>query len=148
VTSPVIEARPIKSARIGYAAAAFVLATFVVVAILMRKDNAGAHFGPKDQLFTVVIGVILGGMCLMLTRPRLHADAEAVRLRNFLGGWRTVPWSVIERVEFPSNARFARVVLPAEEILAIYAVQRLDRDRAVETMRALRALFSATHTSS
>jgi hypothetical protein len=36
-------------------------------------------------------------------------------------------------------------VLPGEETLAIYAVQRLDREQSVEVMRRLRALFAATH---
>jgi len=48
-------------------------------------------------------------------------------------------------VEFPSKVRFARIVLPGEETLAIYAVQRLDKDQAVEVMRRLRALFATTH---
>jgi hypothetical protein len=48
-------------------------------------------------------------------------------------------------VEFPSNVRFARLVLPADETLALYAVQRMDREQAVQTMRGLRRLFAATH---
>ena len=56
----------------------------------------------------------------------------------FLGGWRIVPWDVIVRVDFPSKLRFARIVLPGEEALAIYAVQRLDKEAAVATMVQLR----------
>ena len=82
----------------------------------------------------------------MPTRPRLHADADGVRLRAFLGGWRTVPWDVVVAVDFPSKVRFARVVLPADETLAIYAVQRLDAEQAVDAMRRLRALFAAVRT--
>jgi hypothetical protein len=111
----------------------------------MKQANAGASFGDKDQIGTVVVGVILGGLFVMLTRPALVADAEAVRLRSFLGGWRVVPWDVVVRVEFPSSVRFARLVLPGEETLAIYAVQRLDREYAVEAMRGLRRLYAQTH---
>lgn len=141
----VVTARPVVMSRIGYACAAIVFVAFVVVALLMRRDNAGASFGDKDQVGTVVIGLVLAGLFIMLTRPRLRADIEAVRLRAFLGGWRVVPWELVVRVEFPSNVRFARLVLPGDEALAIYAVQRMDRDRAVETMRGLRRLFAATH---
>ena len=141
----VVTARPVVMSRVGYACAAIVLVAFVVVALLMRRDNAGASFGDKDQVGTVVIGVILAGLFIMLTRPRLRADIEAVRLRAFLGGWRVVPWELVVRIEFPSNVRFARLVLPGDEALAIYAVQRMDRDRAVEAMRGLRRLFAATH---
>jgi hypothetical protein len=141
----VVEARPIVMARIGYTAAAVVFAVFLITAIVMPHANAGAHFGVKDQIGTGVLGVILGGLFLMLTRPRLHADSDAVRLRSFLGGWRTVPWELVVAVEFPSKLRFARLVLPGEEALAIYAVQRLDKTQAVDVMRQLRALFAATH---
>jgi hypothetical protein len=147
VNTDVITARPIVMTRIGYAAAAFVFVVFLVTAIVMPHANAGAHFGVKDQVGTAVLGVILGGLLLMPTRPRLRADATSVRLRAFLGGWRTVPWELIVAVEFPSKVRFARLVLPAEETLAIYAVQRLDKEQAVDVMRRLRALHAATHQS-
>ena len=140
-----VQAQPHVMARIGYVSAAIVLITFVVTAIVMPDDNAGAHFGVKDQVATGIIGVILAGLCFMLTRPRLDADRESVRMRSFLGNWRTVPWDVIVAVEFPSSVRFARLVLPADETLALYAVQRADREHAVETMRGLRRLFAATH---
>ena len=132
-------------ARIGYASASAVFVIFIAIAIVMPHANAGAHFGVKDQVGTAVLGVILGGLFLMLTRPRLHADRESVRLRSFLGGWRVVPWDLVVGVEFPSKVRFARIVLPGEETLAIYAVQRLDKDQAVDVMRRLRALFATTH---
>lgn len=145
MTEQTITARPIVMSRIGYAAAVVVFGVFLVTAVVMPHANAGAHFGVEDQIATGVLGVILGGLCLMLTRPRLVADRESLRLRSFLGGWRTIPWDVVVAVEFPSKVRFARVVLPGEETLAIYAVQRLDKEQAVEVMRRLRALFAATH---
>lgn len=139
-----VRARPVLMSRIGYASAVTVFASFLIIAIVMPHANAGAHFGIKDQVATATIGVVLGGLFLTLTRPRLHADRESLRLRAFLGGWRTVPWDVVVGVEFPSRVRFARIVLPGEETLAIYAVQRLDRDQAVDVMRRLRALFAIT----
>jgi hypothetical protein len=145
MSSDHVEARPRLMSRIGWCSAAFVLVVFVVVALLMKRDNAGATFGDKDQIATVVVGVILAGLLIMPTRPRLYADAEQVRLRAFLGGWRTVPWDLVVRVEFPSTVRFARLVLPGDETLAIYAVQRMDKEYAVEAMRGLRRLFAATH---
>jgi len=145
VIVPAVDARPIRMARIGWSSAAVVLVAFVATAIVMPHANAGAHFGVKDQVATALIGVILAGLLIMLTRPRLHADADGVRLRAFLGGWRVVPWDVIVAVEFPGNIRFARLRLPADETLAIYAVQRMDGQYAVDAMRGLRALFAATH---
>lgn len=140
----VVDARPVLMSRIGYTCAAVVVTVFVITAIVMPKANAGAHFGVKDQVGTAVLGVIVGGLFLMLTRPRLHADRSGIRMRSFLGGWRTVPWDVVERVEFPAKVRFARIVLPADETLALYAVQRLDKQQAVDVMRRLRALLAST----
>jgi hypothetical protein len=132
-------------ARIGWWSAAVVFVVFLITAIVMPHANAGAHFGVKDQAATALIGVILAGLLIMPTRPRLAADEQAVRLRSFLGGWRTVPWDLVVRVEFPRRVRFARLVLPADETLAIYAIQRLDRERAVAAMEELRNLFQQTH---
>jgi hypothetical protein len=143
--SPVVTARPVRTARIANAASVIVFGVFVVVAVVMPHANAGASFGWKDQVFTVVIGAIVAGGLHLPARPRLRADAEAVYMRSYLGDWRTVPWDVVVAVEFPSNVRFARLVLPADESLALYAVQRTDRELAVETMKRLRQLFAATH---
>jgi hypothetical protein len=139
-----VDARPLRMSRIGYISAGTIFVIFLITAVVMPHANAGAHFGVKDQAGTAVLGVVVGGLFLMLTRPRLHADAEGVRLRSFLGGWRTVPWDVVVGVEFPSKLRFARLVLPGDEALAIYAVQRLDREQAIEVMRRLRTLYAAT----
>jgi hypothetical protein len=43
-------------------------------------------------------------------------------------------------VQFPDKLRFARLVLPGEETIALYAVQRFDRERSVAVMRDLRRL--------
>ena len=91
-----------------------------------------------------MLGVLIAAGCWLLTRPRLEADAESVRLRSFAGNYRTVSWEMIVAVEFPSNVRFARLLLPGDESFAVYAVQRLDGEYAVQTMRELRALHAST----
>ena len=141
----VVQARPIRAGRIANVAAIVVFVVFVVIAIVMPHASAGATFGWKDQLFTAVLGAIIAGGLHLPARPRLRADAEAVRMRSFVGNWRTIPWDVVVAVEFPSNVRFARLVLPGDDALALYAVQRFDGEHAVETMRGLRRLFAATH---
>jgi hypothetical protein len=141
--SDVVEARPQLMTRVGWSCAGFVFGAFVIIAIVMPHATAGAHFGVKDQVGTAVLGVILGGAFVMLTRPRLYADRTGVRMRSFLGDWRTVPWDVVVAVEFPRKLRFARLRLPAEETLALYAVQRVDAEQAVDVMRRLRELHAA-----
>jgi hypothetical protein len=145
MSAEAVVAKPILSSRIAWAASGFVLVVFIVTSLVMKTANAGASFDGADQIGTVIIGIILAGLLIMPTRPRLYADASGVRMRAFLGGWRTVPWDLIVRVDFPSKLRFARIVLPGEEALALYAVQRLDRETSVATMAALRALWAEAH---
>lgn len=140
-----VQARSRVLSQIGYLSAIVVFCGFLAIAVVMRHDTAGAHFVESDQVGTGIVGLVLAGMCFMLTRPRLRADAEAVRLRSFLGGWRVVPWDVIVRVEFPRRVQFARLVLPGDEMLVIYAIARVDKQRAVAAMRTLRALFAEVH---
>lgn len=141
----VVEARPVRTGRIANGCALGALILFIVIAIVMRSDNAGATFHLSDQIFTVVLGLIIAGGLRLPARPRLRADAEAIRFRGYLGDWRSVPWSAVRAVEFPSKVRFARIALGGDESLALYAVQRADRETAVATMRGLRELFAQTH---
>ena len=145
VEGPVVRARPMRSGRIAHVVGAVVFAVFVFVAIVMRRDNAGATFGHLDQVFTVVLGALAALGLHLISRPRLLADRRAVRTRGFIGNWRVVPWDVVVAVEFPSSVRFARLRLPGEETLAIYAVQRGDKAAAVAAMRGLRELYELTH---
>jgi hypothetical protein len=142
---PTVRARPHLTANIAWACSAFVLVAFVVTALVMKKYNAGADFNDKDQVGTVVVGIVLALLLVMPTYPRLVADEHGVRLRSFLGGYRTIPWDLIVDVRFPKKVRFAQLVLPGDETLAIYAIQRWDKERAVLAMDELRALFAATH---
>lgn len=144
-TTVTVTARPHFTARIAWSASAFVLVAFVVTALLMKRDNAGAYFTDKDQVGTVVVGVVCALLLIMPTWPRMVADEQAVRLRSFLGNYRVIPWDVVVDVRFPRTVRFAQLVLPGEETLVIYAIQRWDKDRAVEAMNELRGLFAATH---
>lgn len=136
-----MEARPHLTARIGWISAAVVLGVFVIIAFVMLHHTAGARLVSNDRLATIVIGVILAGLCIMPTRPRLRADADGVHIRGFLGGYRDVPWDLIVRIDFPRKVRFPRIVFAAEETLPIYAIQRWDKQYAVAAMRELRVLF-------
>lgn len=140
-----VQSRPHRSAVAAWWVAAVILVVFLFTAVVMMHDNAGVHFMPSDRFGTAVIGIIIAGAALMPTRPRLDADVHELRLRAFLGAPRVVPWAVVTKVEFPRKLLFARVVLPADETFAIYAVQRMDHDQSVEVMRALRELYSLSH---
>ena len=87
--------------------------------------------------------ILAAGLCLMPTRPRLVADVDGVRLRSFLGGWRTVPWDLIMRVEFPSNCASPGWCCPARRRSRSTRSSALDREQAIAAMRGLRRLFAA-----
>lgn len=145
VDEVVVTARPVRMGRVATAAAVVVFAVFLVVAFVMRTANAGAHFTWKDQVATGVLGAVLAATILVFTRPRLRADVHEITIRNHWGPYKTIPWDVVVGVEFPRGRHFARLVLPANEAIPLYAVQRADRERSVAVMRELRLLFARTH---
>ena len=63
--------------------------------------------------------------------------------RRFFGGYRHVDWDLVTAVEFPPKVRFARLVLPGDELIALYAVQRGTANAASQVMQGLRELHAA-----
>lgn len=144
-TTAGMDARPVLMSRIAIGIAAVIFVAFTVTALLLPHDSGGAHVAATDPIAVFISGVVLTGFALVPTRPRVRADADGVHIRSFFTTWRTIPWDLVIRVEFPTKVRFARLVLPAEETVPLFAVQRLDGERAVEAMRRLRALHAAQH---
>lgn len=141
---PPVDARPVVMARAAVALACVVFAAFTITAILLPHDSGGANVTASDPVAVFVTGVLLSCLALVATRPRLHADVDAIRVRSFFTTWREIPWDVVVQVEFPSSVRFARLLLPGEETIPLYAIARMDGARAVAAMRGLRALHAAT----
>ncbi|MHA3702502.1 PH domain-containing protein [Jatrophihabitans sp. YIM 134969] len=136
-----VRAHPVVVARWAVVGAVAVLILFVAIALVMRgSESAGAPFTSADQVATGVIGLFAAAGVLLLTRPRLVADRHGFRTKAWAGRYRYVPWDVVVDIRFPAGARFARLVLPGEEYLSLYAVHRWDGDRAVATMTQLRQL--------
>ena len=140
-----VTARPRRTALAGVLVGLFVFVVFEVVAVVMTHDNAGATFYRSDQIATAIIGVLAGAAFWPFTMPRLVADERQIRFRAFFGGWRTIPWSMVQGVEFPSGSRFARIQLPGGEMLTLWAVQRWDREQSIAVMRGLRELYAQAH---
>jgi hypothetical protein len=74
----------------------------------------------------------------------MRADETGIDTRGFIGGYKHVDWDLVTAVEFPPRVRFARLVLPGDELIPLYAVQRGDGERSVEVMQGLRALYART----
>jgi PH (Pleckstrin Homology) domain-containing protein len=105
-------------------------------------DNSG-QFEKGDQTAMIGLGILIALGILAFCRPRVIADAESVRIRNVVGGY-DLPWSVVRAVRFDRNSPWAQLELHDDEQVSIHALQAADKDYAVEGVRALRALHSAS----
>jgi Bacterial PH domain len=141
---PVLVVRPRRVRQAAWVAAVAVVATFAVVASVLRTTDTGVFFRTADQVAMVLLGVLIAGGILLLARPRVRADADGVEIRNV--GWpRYLPWELVRAVSFPDGASWARLDLPDYEYVAVLAVQAVDGLHAVEAIRGLRALHAAAH---
>jgi hypothetical protein len=138
----IVEAHPIRSARIAAVVAAAVVVILSSIAVILPRTADGVNFTAADQWGIAGIGILIGIGILRFVHPRMRADENGVDTRPFVGGYRHVDWDLVRAVEFPPKVRFARLVLPGDELIPLYAVQRGDGERSVEVMDALRALHA------
>jgi len=134
--------RPRLATWLGWGSAAAIVVIFVAIAVVLRESSTGVYFRLADQLSMVVLGLFIGAGLALMARPRVRADAHGIEVRN-VGLTRYLPWSAVDRVAFPDGASWARLDLPDFEYLPVLAVQAVDRQRAVDAIRRLRALHAA-----
>jgi hypothetical protein len=134
--------RPRRAMIMCSALAVVLLAVFVVVAAVLRGSNTGVHFQRSDQAAMVGIGILLAAGTMLFALARVRADAEGIEVRNVLAT-RRFAWSEVLSVSFPDGASWARLELPDDEYYSVMAIQAVDRERAVEAVRALRRLHQA-----
>ncbi|GAA3431103.1 PH domain-containing protein [Kutzneria kofuensis] len=132
--------RPRRVRFVAVPAAIGLVALFAVIAVLLRNTPTGAYFELSDQIAMGLVGVLLACGVLLLTRPRVRAQAEWIEVRNLLGSTRYA-WTDVRGLSFPDGSAWARLELPADEYVSIMAVQAADGARAVTAMRTLRALY-------
>jgi hypothetical protein len=139
--------RPKKIRLVAIPAAVAVAVLFTVLSFGLT-GNAGFQdarmtFQRGDQVAMIGLGVLLGLGILAFCRPRVVADADGVHVRNVVGGY-DLPWSVVRAVRFDRNSAWAHLELENDEQVAIHALQAVDKDYAVDGVRALRALHSGS----
>ncbi|WP_447008513.1 PH domain-containing protein [Saccharothrix isguenensis] len=142
MTAEAVEFRPKRIRWVAGTSAVFLVAVFTVVGLLLGDTPTGVIFRTSDQVAMVLLGVLLACGILLLTRPRVRADAEGVEVRNVATVHRFA-WADVLHVSFPDGASWARLELPDDEYVSIMAVQAVDRDHAVAAVRALRELHRA-----
>lgn len=137
-------ARPRKASKIAIVLAVIVIAVFTVIGIALHgpTDSGVGTFHTGDQIAMILLGLLGAGGILLVTRPRVEADADGVRVRNVLGGYQ-VPWELVRAVRFGRGSPWASLELQDDDVLAVMAVQAADKAYAVATVRGLRALLAA-----
>ncbi|WP_448478096.1 PH domain-containing protein [Mycolicibacter minnesotensis] len=136
-----LQVRP-RMMRLGvWIVATLIVTIHVVVSVLLTIRASGVIFRTYDRVAVVVLGLIVAGALLLLTRARVRAGESGVSVRNALSD-RLIPWSQVVGVSFPPGKRWARLELPDDEYIPLVAIQSADKEHAVEAMRELRALVS------
>ncbi|MDT5206474.1 MAG: hypothetical protein QOD34_3110 [Mycobacterium sp.] len=133
--------RPHLTPYVAYAVAVVLVVAHLVIGLLLKIGSTGVIFQTSDQIAMAVLGVILAGLALLFTRPRLRVGAAGLSVRNVLGD-RLVLWNDIVGVSFPVGARWARIDLPDDEYVPLLAIQSVDKDRAVAAMDTVRSLLA------
>lgn len=144
MTGPVV-VRPVRLVQVCRTAAALLVLVFTAVAVSLGTGGDAEVFGLADQVAMVVLGLILAGAVLSLTRARVEADEGGIRVRNVVGE-RTLPWQVVREVRLDVGAPWAQLELQDDDTIALLAVQANDKERAFRAVLDLRALLAASRT--
>jgi hypothetical protein len=139
-----VDLRPRKTRYVAWLAAVGIVVLFTVVSFGLSGPTGGGYgqFRPGDQGAMVGLGVLGGLGVLLFARPRVWADAEGIRVRNVVGGYR-LPWSVVRAVRFDRHSPWAMLELQDDESVPVHALQATDKAYAVDGVRALRQLHQA-----
>jgi hypothetical protein len=148
-TTDALRVRPRRIRVICGIAAAAVLAVFTAVGTALRGSTGGgpAVFRPGDQLAMIGLGVLAALAILAFTRPRVEADERGIRVRNLVSGY-DLPWEVVRAVRFDRGSPWASLELRDDEMVQVMAVQVIDKEYALDAVRALRRLLAAAQARS
>jgi hypothetical protein len=137
--------RPRKIRRVCWALAPATAILFAVLATALTGSTGGdtpGVFQRGDQIAMIVLGLMFAAAILLFTRPRVVADTQRIQVRNVLGQY-DVPWEIVRGIVFEQGNPWVSLDLHDDERLAVMAIQAADKEHAVASARALRALFDA-----
>ena len=135
-----VELRPHRTPLFAYGAAFVSAAVHIAIGFLLKIRSSGVIFQTADQVAMAVLGLILAGIVLLFTRPRLRVGPAGVSVRNLLGD-KLIGWPDVVGVSFPAGSRWARVDLPDDEYIPVMAIQAVDKERAVDARDMVRSLL-------
>jgi hypothetical protein len=143
VTDPstVVTFRPRRARKVAVGAAVTVAVLFTAVSFgLTGSTGTGpAVFQRGDQAAMIGLGLAFAAGLLLFLRPKVTADARGVKVQNVIGAY-DLPWEVVRAVSFERGASFATLELEDDELVTVVALQLVDREHALDGVRALRAL--------
>jgi hypothetical protein len=138
--------RPRKMRWLAWVAAVALLVVHVAVGVLLRISETGVYFRISDQVALIVLGLIFAGLALLFIRPRVRVLDEGLGVRNLFAE-KLVPWGEVLAISFPETSSWARVDIPDDEYVPMMALSAMDGERALDAIRALRAV-TAEHAGS
>ncbi|GAA3046805.1 PH domain-containing protein [Gordonia defluvii] len=109
-------------------------------------DNGVRNIGSADQWAIMLIGVIVAGAILLLTRPRVRVGPSGVAVRNLIGE-RAFGWGEIDGISYPERGSSAWLEFPHDEHIPVLAIRLGDGERAVEAMERVRELQARYRTA-
>ncbi|NMO56338.1 PH domain-containing protein [Actinoplanes sp. TBRC 11911] len=138
--------RPRRVRWIAIPAALAVVVLFTAISFTLH-GNGGFEdkgtFQRGDQTAMIILGVLIGLGIVTFCRPKVVADAHHIKIRNVVGGY-DLPWSAVRAVRFDRKSPVASLELDDNEQVAMHALQAVDKDYAVDAVRHLRAMHSAS----
>ncbi len=137
--------RPRRTRRVCWVLSAAMVVLFTALAFFLRGstgDATGAVFQRGDQVAMVILGVLVAAGILLFTRPRVIADERHIVVRNIIGGY-DLPWEIVRAVRFDRGSPWASLELADDDLISLLALQAVDKEQAVEGVRALRRLLAA-----
>lgn len=138
--------RPRKVRWIAIPAALAVAVLFIVISFTLHGSGGfedKGTFQRGDQTAMIILGLLIGLGVLAFCRPKVVADAQHIKIRNVVGGY-DLPWSAVKAVRFDRKSPVASLELDDNERVAMHALQAVDKDYAVDAVRHLRAMHSAS----
>ena len=102
-------------------------------------DNGVRNVGSADQWAIMLIGVVVTGGILLLTRPRLRVGPSGVAVRNLIGE-RLFGWDEIVGITYPERGSSAWLEFPMDEHVPILAIRVGDGESAIAAMERAREL--------
>jgi hypothetical protein len=126
------------------AAAVVVVAMLFVALVAPSTTNTVVDYGAVDQVALAGLGLVMGAGLLWLGRSRVDADADGIRWRNVAIS-HALPWGAVRSVRFDRKSSWATLLLRNDDEVALFAIQAVDKERAVAAVEGLRALLAAAH---